>query len=121
MKKIEAEECVGEWRMLDDPSAAKRLILKPDGEVRFVGISIEDLRGDDLKGNLSESGTWKLSPNGNNIELWFRYHHYHFNGVKGSESGLLKRKGDGIELWFSVGDPDAYEWKRFRLVKPKAD
>lgn len=114
--KVEAvEQCFGEWRMLDDLSNAKRIILKPDGQAEFIAIKIGDF-GRDEAGELPAFGTWKLSPGGDQIEFWFA-----LNGGDYGESGVLKEKKGGLELWFSVGDPDDFAWKRFRHVTPKAD
>jgi hypothetical protein len=105
----------GEWIMLDSPSKGKKIILEPDGKADFVGVNIEDF-GREEKGSLPVSGTWKLLPNGDEIEFWFA-----FSGGDYGEVGKLIRKNEDLEIRFGVGDPDDFAWKRFRLMKPKAD
>lgn len=115
-EKVESDDqLLGEWQMLDAPSKAKRIVLKLDGKAEFIGVNIEDF-GREEKGSLPASGTWKLSPNGDEVEFWFA-----FGGGDYGEVGKLVQKKEGLELRFAVGDPDDFAWKRFRLVKPKAD
>ena len=115
-EKVKSDnQLIGEWRMLDDASKAKRIVLKPDGKAQFTGLNIEDFgRGE--KGGLPAFGTWKLSPNGAEVEFWFA-----FGGGDYGEIGKLKQKEGEIEIWFSIGDPDDFLWRRFRLVKQKDD
>jgi hypothetical protein len=115
-EKVESDkQLLGEWRMLDDPSGSKRFVLESGGKANFIGISIEDL-GRNERGRLPATGTWKLSPNGDAVEFWFA-----FGGGDYGEIGKLKRKNGEIEVWFSVGDPDSFDWKRFQLSKPQVD
>ncbi|MCX8497331.1 MAG: hypothetical protein ORN51_14210 [Akkermansiaceae bacterium] len=115
-EKVKSDfQLFGEWRLLGDASKAKQIVLKPDGKAKFIGVNIEDFgRGE--KGELPELGTWKLSPNGAEVEFWFA-----FGGGDYGEIGKLKQKEGEIEIWFSIGDPDDYAWKRFRLVKTKGN
>jgi hypothetical protein len=105
----------GEWQMLDDPSKAKRIILEPNGEAKFIEVDIQDL-GREEKGSLPELGKWKLNANGDQIEFSFA-----FGGGDYGELAQVVSKKEGLELRFAVGDPDDFAWKRFRLVKPNVD
>jgi hypothetical protein len=115
-EKVKSDnQLFGEWIMLDDPSKAKKIILRSDGKVDFVSINMEDF-GREEKGGLPASGTWKLLPNANEIEFWFA-----FAGGDYGEVGKLIHKNEGFEIRFGVGDPDDFAWKRFRHVRPKDD
>jgi len=109
-KKVTPEQCLGSWEMLDDPTNTKRIILKPDGIAEFVKLRVRDF-GRNEKEALTAKGTWKLMPNNSVIELW-----YPFKGGDYGDAGSLRRENGGLELWFSVGDPDDFVWKRFRLM-----
>jgi len=110
--QIEFEDYLfGEWQMLDDPSKGKQICLNVGGNAQFINLQSEDM-GIENKGILPAKGHWILSPNGKILRFEFVMH-----GVTYDHSGRLVRKKNSFELWFSVGDPDDFIWKRFRLKK----
>ena len=97
-----SNQCLGEWKLLDDNSHKKSFILKENGKVEFNNLSIK-------------AGTWKLvldESKGSFLEIWFSRD----GGEYGQGGKLVKEKE--LEVWFTVGDPDDFKWKRFRLVNP---
>lgn len=108
------DQCFGEWKMLDDPSHEKSFILKENGKAEFNNLLIADIAGNE-EGKIPETGTWKLVSDGSKesfLEIWFAW-----KGGEYGQGGKLTLKKE-LEVWFTVGDPDDLEWKRFRLVKP---
>ncbi len=105
--------CLGEWQMLGNGNEQKSIILKKDGAAEFNNISIEDIasEGDWM---LPKTGTWKIVSAGRGIEIWFEP-----KGGDYGQGGDLYKTSEGLEWWFVVGDPDSYEFKKFRLMKPK--
>ena len=75
-----SNQCLGEWKLLDDNSHTWKLVL------------------DESKGSF--------------LEIWFSRD----GGEYGQGGKLVKEKE--LEVWFTVGDPDDFKWKRFRLVNP---
>jgi hypothetical protein len=112
---IRIEQCLGEWKMVDALTEGKRIILHPNGRAEFFIIDIEDF-GREEKGRLPLVGDWRIKPKTNTLAFAFS-----FGGGNYNEEAKLKRSKDKLELWFNVGDPDEYLWKKFRLVKPKSD
>lgn len=112
-KAKDASECLGEWKMLGSCNENKSIILKNAGVIEFKNISIEDIA---CEGNwmLPKTGTWKIVSGGKGIEIWFKP-----KGGDYGQGGELYKTSEGLEWWFVVGDPDSYEFKKFRLSKPE--
>ena len=87
-----SNQCLGEWKLLDDDSHKKSFILKENGKVEFNNLSIKDIAGSEEE-QIPKAGTWKLV----------------------LDESVKKKE---LEVWFTVGDPDDFKWKRFRLVNP---
>ena len=92
-----SNQCLGEWKLLDDDSHKKSFILKENGKVEFNNLSIKDIAGSEEE-QIPKAGTWKLV-------------------LEYGQGGKLVKKKE-LEVWFTVGDPDDFKWKRFRLVNP---
>ena len=121
---------VGDWLFLDDPSAEKRIRLDADGSVQFINLIAGDVGMLSQEGILVGSGWMKYLPdkrmlpeNGKGWSLLpkknlfgWDYVRFPFKLEGGDYEcwGRLVHEKGGLELWFSVGDPDDYEWKRFR-------
>ena len=77
-------------------------------------LSIKDIAGSEEE-QIPKAGTWKLvldESKGSFLEIWFSRD----GGEYGQGGKLVKEKE--LEVWFTVGDPDDFKWKRFRLVNP---
>jgi hypothetical protein len=109
------DQLLGEWQMLDAPANEKRIHLEAEGNAQFTRIQAEDL-GIESKGLLPPNGSWRFSAERKLLRLRFI-----LNGTTYDHSGKLLQKKEGLEIRFAVGDPDDFAWKRFRLVKAKAD
>ena len=54
-----SNQCLGEWKLLDDDSHKKSFILKENGKVEFNNLSIKDIVGSEEE-QIPKAGTWKL-------------------------------------------------------------
>ena len=109
-----SNQCLGEWKLLDDDSHKKSFILKENGKVEFNNLSIKDIAGREEQ-QFPKAGTWKLVLDESKcsfLEIWFSR-----DGGEYGQGGKLVKKKE-LEVWFTVGDPDDFKWKRFRLVNP---
>lgn len=117
-------DCLGTWEMLEDSN--KTFVLKKNGSVEFHNLSFMDIAGMEWEStnvaeNILDVGRWKIETEKvyrievrQSIVLWVKRDSMNIYGF----DGKLTQEGTELQLWFSVGDPDDYEWKRFRLVKP---
>lgn len=133
-----SDQCLGKWEMLDDDSHKKSFILKKDGKVEFHNLSWEDF-GLDEEEQFPKDGTWMLFiPDdvfkSSSLDFLFRPDGekvYRQGGTLVKKKGLevwftiadffdvlpsINSCGDKLEVWITVGDPDDFNWKRFRLV-----
>ena len=42
---------------------------------------------------------------------------FHLDGALYSHSGEIAHVKEGFEIWFGVGDPDAYVWRKWKYVR----
>lgn len=122
-KLFNESDCLGKWEMLKDNR--KSFILKKDGSVEFHNLRFRDMGfmewESDATEHIPDRGSWEIETKDvyqinvrQSIIFWVKRDAKEIYGL-GWE---LRKEGTGLELWFSVGDPDDYEWKRFRLVRP---
>jgi hypothetical protein len=112
-KGASTSQCLGEWRMLDDPSGAKRIILRPEELAEFVGLEAKDV-GIGREAALPATGSWRLMADGRVLRFTAV-----IDGTTHDHSGRVVGKLGQLELRFRLGDPDDSAWKRFQLVTPK--
>lgn len=113
-ERFSEDDLVGDWVALEDASGAKRIRLLPAHTALFVNVSGYDVAAEeDIK---MTNGTWKLPSKDDIVSMDDNTLILH--DIVGSavwvHTGCIRREGDGLEIWFQVGDPDDYNWKRFR-------
>ncbi|MGI5869598.1 MAG: hypothetical protein ACOX9C_09185 [Kiritimatiellia bacterium] len=104
----------GEWMPLNEPADPKRIHLGADGDASFVNIRGDDV-GVETHELLSVNGSWTLSPNGKLLRMKFV-----LGGAIYEHAGRIVHERSGLEIWFSVGDPDDNVWRRFRKRDTRA-
>ena len=96
----------------NSPAGRKSIQLKADGIVSFANICCRDVALDSEFHKSSDmlpvNGTWSLKPD-RVLRL-----NYVIDGVIYDHSARIVSSAGRLEIWFNVGDPDDWVWKRFR-------
>ena len=96
----------------NSPAGRKSIRLKADGIVSFANLCCRDVALDSEfhkpSDMLPANGTWSLKPN-RVLRL-----NYVIDGAIYDHSAMIVFSDGGLEIWFNVGDPDDWVWKRFR-------
>lgn len=135
-----SEQCLGEWKMLDnksfllknDDSCEKLFILKENGIAIYNNLTLRDFSVSAKKDiRISEIGTWEIVsyPNSDSDNLLIkllkniiRHQYLCFKFTTNIDSNdkkicALLTKGDALKVEFSCsGDPNYYGCTRFQLV-----
>lgn len=133
-----SEQCLGEWKMINDYSHEKSFILKENGTAIYNNLTLRDF---DVNASIQEdipipkNGSWEFVSYHNSdsdnlliklLKNIFDHQYLHFkfpmdnvgeNNQQEYEALLIK--WDELEVWFPCpGDPDYFGCIRFRLVSP---
>ncbi len=115
-KVITKEDCYGEWIPLQDESAEKCIVLSQDGTMKCNNLEWKDVASD-REGTMPPSGKWTIGSENTMIMSVVNNHaktiHFDFNDRLAGYGGYVIEQDGRIEMWFTVGDPDLYEFKKF--------
>ena len=108
--KQEVESCgslEGDWLLSGEAANNRRIRLSANGNAYFMNVQGNDI-GIQTHNLISPNGRWALSHNGKLLEMEFD-----LDGALYSHSGKIAHVKEGFEIWFCVGDPDDFVWRKY--------
>lgn len=108
--KQEVESCgsmEGDWLLSGEAANNRRIRLSANGNAYFMNVQGNDI-GIQTHNLISPNGRWALSHNGKLLEMEFD-----LDGALYSHSGKIAHVKEDFEIWFCVGDPDDFVWRKY--------